>query len=260
MGSLARRDRNDGEERLDLATDYVLRLFADAMNVDVADLQELDLADPLSLTSVQNMTIVSQLDASIGAVPLTLLFDRSSPAAVIDYLVSERSSEFDRLAVAEEPAEKSADEASDADGEAGSGFAYAYIYNKYFTSLANSARVPIAAYFKRRGDGHAPVLLDLCCGTGQLACYFAGTVTVFSRLITHRRCSPSRSRTQRNLTAVMIFISSMPTRPASTCQRKHHSSPRLVMRSARSPISDRCANASCRCGKIPAMKACSSLT
>jgi len=164
MCPLARQGHGDGERRLDLATDYVLQLFADAMNMDVAELQELDLNDPLDLTSVQNMTIVAQMDASIGEIPLTLLFDRPSPAAVVDYLVSERSSDLDRLTVrGNRPA---------ADERLGSDMAYAYIYNKYFTSLVNSARVPIAAYFKRRGEGLPAVLLDLCCGTGQLACYF----------------------------------------------------------------------------------------
>jgi SAM-dependent methyltransferase len=54
------------------------------------------------------------------------------------------------------------------------GAGYARVYNKYFTGFVRSAREVIASYFDQRRDPGIPAsLLDVCCGTGQLACYFA---------------------------------------------------------------------------------------
>jgi ubiquinone/menaquinone biosynthesis C-methylase UbiE len=52
---------------------------------------------------------------------------------------------------------------------------FARIYDKFFTGFAGSVQEPMAAYLDRRAQaaGLPRVLLDLCCGTGQLACGFA---------------------------------------------------------------------------------------
>jgi hypothetical protein len=81
-----------------MVADFVLRAFAEGMDVEVADLLELDPADSLDLTSLQNLSIVARLDDGIGDIPVTLLFDRPTVSAVIDYLLSERSGDLGRLA------------------------------------------------------------------------------------------------------------------------------------------------------------------
>lgn len=73
-----------------MAAAYVIAVVAEAVDAEVACIEEADPTEPLTLTSIQNMTIVARLNDDVGDIPVTLLFDRPSLARLIDYLVTER--------------------------------------------------------------------------------------------------------------------------------------------------------------------------
>lgn len=76
---------------------YVLAVLADVMGVEISELDDIDPAEPLALSSLQNMSIVARLDDNVGDIPLTLLFDRPSLKAIVDYLITERLPDVDRF-------------------------------------------------------------------------------------------------------------------------------------------------------------------
>lgn len=76
---------------------YVLSVFAEALGVASSELDDVDPAEPLLLSSVQNMSVVARLDEVFGDIPLTLIFDHPSPLAVVGFLTAQRQSDVARM-------------------------------------------------------------------------------------------------------------------------------------------------------------------
>lgn len=82
------------KETYAMTATYVIAAVAEAVDAEMACIEEADPTEPLNLTSIQNMTIVARLNEDIGDIPVTLLFDCPSLAHLIDYLVTERSADI----------------------------------------------------------------------------------------------------------------------------------------------------------------------